>query len=235
MTQQIGILLTGFVSEQLEQLYVPYEEMFRLYLGLDDFTYRIYRVYDNELPRSVDDCDSWLVTGSQYGVYETHSWMKPLEQVIRDIHSAVLPCIGICFGHQIMAQAMGGIVQKHPGGWAIGRHLYHISTDIDLKLPLDKSLRLLCIHQDQVVKKPAQSQVFLTSEFCPIAGLYYYPGCVSFQPHPEFHPDYLVGILTLRRGENIDSNLVDQAMETIHHQTDSQILKTWIKSYLQQK
>lgn len=235
MTFRLGILLTGFVPEQLEDIYVPYQDMFRKYLGQDDFTYRIYTIFENEFPDDIQACDGWLITGSQYGAYEDHDWITPLEAIIQAIQAARLPCIGICFGHQIMAQAMGGKVEKYAGGWGIGRHQYQISKDLELDLPCDDHINLLCIHQDQVTIRPENSQIFLTSDFCPIAGLYYYPGCFSLQPHPEFQPDYLVDILKLRRGEKIDPDLVDQALETIYAPVDAKSLKKWVLDEINKK
>lgn len=235
MTFRLGILLTGFVPEQLENIYMPYQDMFRQYLGQDHFTYNIYTIFENEFPDDIHECDGWLITGSQYGAYEDHNWIAPLESTIQAIQAARLPCIGICFGHQIMAQAMGGKVEKYSGGWGIGRHQYQINKEADLGLPFEEHINLLCIHQDQVITQPDGSQIFLTSDFCPIAGLYYYPGCFSLQPHPEFDPAYLVDILKLRRGDKIDIDLVDHAFKTIYAPVDAEILKEWVQGEINKK
>ncbi len=244
MTLYIGILVTGAVPEELEEKYAPYQQMFQDLLGTDIFKYRIYNVLQHQFPKDIDECAGWLVTGSQHGAYEKHSWIPPLENFLRHIKQAKKPCIGICFGHQIMAQAFGGKVIQNPGGWGVGRHVYHVK-EIDAGeaghvslLPNSNDtnsatdIALLCVHQDQVVEVPSGSQVILTSQFCPVAGLFYYPGCVSLQPHPEFQPDYLKDILALRGGIKIPAELVEEALQNIEAPLDRGLVKNWlIKHY----
>ena len=66
-------------------------------------------------PEGIHDADGWLITGSRHGAYEDHPWIPPLEEFIRDAYAAQVPLVGICFGHQIIAQAMGGKVEKYQG------------------------------------------------------------------------------------------------------------------------
>jgi len=116
---KIGILETGLINEKLNGKYKPYPVMFSELLNRagQALTYQSYRVIHGELPKSIYDCDGWLITGSRHGVYENLQWMLALEDLIRELYQAKIPLIGICFGHQIIAQALGGKVVKSEKGW----------------------------------------------------------------------------------------------------------------------
>eukprot|EP00581_Thalassiosira_minuscula_P023326 CAMPEP_0184433658 /NCGR_PEP_ID=MMETSP0738-20130409/404528_1 /TAXON_ID=385413 /ORGANISM="Thalassiosira miniscula, Strain CCMP1093" /LENGTH=115 /DNA_ID=CAMNT_0026799421 /DNA_START=44 /DNA_END=388 /DNA_ORIENTATION=- len=114
---KIGILLTGHAPEELEPHYGNYIEMFKSLLSGQDFEFEGYKVVDGEFPESVADADGWLITGSKHGVYEDHAWIPPLEGFIREAVTENIPIVGVCFGHQIIAQALGGKVEKFDGGW----------------------------------------------------------------------------------------------------------------------
>ena len=81
-------------------------------------------------PTSVSSCDGWIVTGSAFGAYEDHAFIPPLEDFIRANYKADVPMAGICFGHQIMAQALGGKVEKFSGGWGVGYTNYEMPDQL---------------------------------------------------------------------------------------------------------
>ncbi len=113
---RIGILQTGLAPENLSPAMGDYPDMFARLLDGQGFTFQTWRVVEGEFPADVHAADGWLITGSRHGVYEDHPWIAPLEQFIRDAYAAHVPLVGICFGHQIVAQAMGGRVERFAGG-----------------------------------------------------------------------------------------------------------------------
>ncbi len=179
---KIGILQTGHVPEPLMKKHGSYPSMFERLLDGHGFTFATYVVADNKFPESVNSCDGWIITGSAFGAYEDHAFIPPLEDFIRTAYKKGVPIAGICFGHQIMAQALGGKVEKFEGGWSMGHTTYKMS---------DKELDVLAMHQDQVVEKPADAIVIASTDFCKNAGLAYQGKAISFQPHPEFTPEYM--------------------------------------------
>ncbi|MBD1202797.1 MAG: type 1 glutamine amidotransferase [Rhodobacteraceae bacterium] len=186
---RIGILQTGLAPEALAPEMGDYPDMFARLLDGHGFTFRTWKVVEGEFPASVRDADGWLITGSRHGVYEDHPWIPPLEQFIRDAFALRVPVVGICFGHQIVAQAMGGKVERYAGGWAVG------ATDYDFG---GETLRLNAWHRDQVVQAPAGATVIATNDFCANAALLYDDRALTVQAHPEFRPEFVDGLMRTR-------------------------------------
>ncbi len=112
----IGILQCGHFPEDLQGESGDYDAMFERLLAGENFDYATYNVVDGDFPEGPEACDGWLITGSRHGAYEDHDWIPPLEDLIRAIRDAGRPLVGVCFGHQIIAQALGGKVVKFDGG-----------------------------------------------------------------------------------------------------------------------
>lgn len=186
---RIGILQTGLAPEALAPEMGDYPDMFARLLDGHGFTFRTWKVVEGELPASVDEADGWLITGSRHGVYEDHPWIPPLEQFIRDAFAARVPVVGICFGHQIVAQAMGGKVERFDGGWAVGATEYDFGGE---------TLRLNAWHRDQVVTAPPGAKVIATNDFCTNAALLYDDRALTVQAHPEFRPEFVDGLMRTR-------------------------------------
>lgn len=195
---KIGILQTGDTPEALSD-FGTYPDMFERLLAGHGFTFARWRVNGMDFPKSVHECDGWLITGSRHGVYEDHPFIAPLEAFIREALAAGIPVAGVCFGHQIMAQALGGKVEKFKGGWSIGPTEY----DFD-----GKPLTLNAWHQDQVVKPPPGATTIASSPFCEYAGLAYGKTGLSVQAHPEYGDDFIAGLIRTRgRGVVPDAQL----------------------------
>jgi len=186
---RIGILQTGLAPEALSDTMGDYPDMFARLLDGQGFTFRTFRVVEGEFPADVHDCDGWLITGSRHGVYEDHPWIPPLEQFIRDAFAARVPVVGICFGHQIVAQAMGGKVERYDGGWAVGATEYDFSGE---------KLVLNAWHRDQVTRAPESARVIATNDFCANAALLYDDRAFTVQGHPEFRPEFVDGLMKTR-------------------------------------
>ncbi|MDV6329765.1 glutamine amidotransferase-related protein [Asticcacaulis sp. 201] len=214
----IAILETGIPPAGLDATYGSYADMFSTLLAGEGRAFRVFKTLAGELPPHDAQLKGVVITGSPAGVYEGDPWIIALMEWLRALDTQT-PVVGICFGHQVMAQAWGGHVEKSPKGWGVGLHEYNVQAhDLWQTLAGKGAQTIACAvtHQDQVVKLPDNAIVLAGSEFTP-HGAIYYTGRkgLSFQCHPEFCEDFASELLISRRGIRIDAALVDQAVETL--------------------
>tara|TARA_R110002096_G_scaffold330440_1_gene524483 strand:+ start:981 stop:1664 length:684 start_codon:yes stop_codon:yes gene_type:complete len=186
---KIGILQTGHAPDELQGTLGDYDAIFGQLLAAQGLSYEAFSVVDMVFPDSVTACDGWILTGSKYGTYEDQPFIAPLEDFIRKAYAADVPLVGICFGHQIIAQALGGKVEKFKDGWAVGRTTYDWQGE---------DVALNAWHQDQVVTRPADAQVVASNAFCENAALIYGKRAFTVQAHPEYSDQMIDGLARLR-------------------------------------
>jgi GMP synthase-like glutamine amidotransferase len=221
------------VPEPLRARFGRYDAMFHRLFAPEGFAFETVRLADGQPLPDPATLDAVLITGSSAGVYDTHfAWMEPLRQFIRGAYAHKTPMLGICFGHQIMADALGGEVRKSEKGWGLGRHVYgvtarpaHIGGDLS-------EFAIACSHQDQVVVPPPEADVFLASGFTPNAGLSYRNGAaMSLQPHPEFDDDYTIALAEMRRGKTSEERIAE-AVASIARPSDSREMAGYLGAFL---
>jgi GMP synthase-like glutamine amidotransferase len=230
---KLTLIQTGDVPAPLRPRFGAYAPMFGKMFedaGLH-YDYEVVRVSDGEPFPDPTRLEAVLLPGSAAGVYDNHlAWMAPLRQFIRAAYAAGTPMVGICFGHQIMADALGGDVRKSEKGWGLGRHSYGVTRSTAFN-GVGDSLSVACSHQDQVIGPPADADVILASDFTPNAGLAYRNGAaMSFQPHPEFDDPYTLALAEMRRGKARDDT-VDTAVASMQLRSDSRHLAQAIGAF----
>jgi len=215
----IGILETGRPPKELTPEFPDYPTMVADWLCLPDADFRTYAVLDDELPTDPAECDLWVITGSKSAVYEDHAWIPALEAFVRELRNTGGLMVGICFGHQIIAQALGGEVVKSDKGWGLGVHGYAPIDWPEALGPAPESIRLQAYHQDQVARPPEGARTVATSDFCEHAALWYPGFALTVQGHPEFSTRYVRALLEFRRGTVLPEHAVDDARNTMAQTT----------------
>jgi len=234
----IGILETGRVPEDMVAEHGRYPAMFQdLYQSVDPAVQvRSFAIIDNQFPERPDMCDAWLITGSKFGVYDDEVWIEPLKAFLRETRAARVPIIGICFGHQIMAEAFGGRAQKSDQGWGCGVHDYSVATRPDWMTAAGPAFSMHAMHQDQVTAVPDDATVLASSPFCQNAMIAYgdtqTPDAISIQPHPEFAMPYARDLVELRAGTLIPPERSKPAMESFGRPVDNTAFVRWSLAYL---
>ena len=228
---KLGVLRTGRPPRPAIEQFGTYPEMFMELLGRDAYDWRVFAADEGEYPDVPEDCDAYIVTGSSSGVYDPDPWIGQLLDFLRAAKGRA-KLVGVCFGHQAMAQAFGGQVIKSPKGWGIGAHEYGVLAQepwMDAASPI----RLPASHQDQVVEKPPGAEVLVASDFTPFAGLVYRDQpAISIQPHPEFQPAYAKALIEARRGKVYADAQADRALATYDGPDDRARVGRWIREFL---
>jgi GMP synthase-like glutamine amidotransferase len=228
---KLGILETGAPPTSLRERFGAYPEMFRRLLGDADFEYRAFAVSKGELPRAPEDCDGYIVTGSACGVYDPLPWIAQVKGFL-NAASGKAALVGICFGHQLMADAFGGEVVKSPRGWGLGEHEYKILAPkpwMDCAAPI----RLPASHQDQVTAAPPGAEVMAASDFTPFGALAYpQRRAISLQLHPEFDPAYAIALIEARRGKRYSEDEADRAISSYRGPDDRARVGGWLRNFL---
>ncbi len=204
---KIGILQTGHAPDTMIDQTGDYDEIFVRMLAGHGLNFLNFAVVDGQFPSRANAADGWLITGSRHGAYDDLPWIAPLEALVREIDSLGLPLVGICFGHQIIAQALGGRVEQFDGGWAVGRTEYQQG---------DQILTLNAWHRDQVTQRPDGARVLASNDFCENAILGYGDTIWSVQPHPEFNADFVDGLIRTRGRGVVPDALLDAASEGLY-------------------
>jgi GMP synthase-like glutamine amidotransferase len=230
---RIGILKTDQVRPEFAAEFGEYPDMFAALLERVDpaLGFVTYDVTRDEYPQSIDEVDAYLITGSRYGVYDDEAWIAPLEAFVRRLVEVGKPLIGVCFGHQLVAQALGGSAGKSSRGWGVGVQTWAIGNRPDWMRGGDDHFRLLASHQDQVETLPPGATLLAGSAFCPVAMYQVGDSVLALQGHPEFVKGYSRGLLELRR-DRIGEATYAAGVESLQQQTDEVLVARWMLDFL---
>ncbi len=227
----IGILKTDAVRPEWASQFGEYPDMFqRLFLAVDaTLSFTVWDVECGELPDDASCVDGYVITGSKSSVYDDKAWIRQAETFIRELHAQRRKVVGICFGHQLIARALGGVVDKSTNGWGVGVHEYELLHSPEQGRD---QLSLIASHQDQVMGLPPGAEIIASNSHCPIAGFRMGDHILTFQGHPEFIPEYAREIIGFRR-QMIGDARADEGLETLSSRTqEGPWVARWILDFL---
>ena len=230
------ILQAGPINKDLILDYPSYDKMFSslLKIKIKYWKVDVYNIYQNIFPQDLSFYNGFIITGSSYGVYENYSWIRRLFNVIIKIIELKIPLLGICFGHQAIAQALGGHVIKYSKGWGIGIKEIKITKNTNLFGNL-KKLNLIFFHQDQVVTLPKKAKLLATNSFCNIASFSATQLVLTLQAHPEFNEDFSLKLLNARKFD-IDNETYSKAKSELKNlKHNGELIIPSIINFLEQR
>ena len=235
MSLRLGVLLADELRDNLAPRFGDYAQMFKRLLAgqADSFSVYDIRAGAGAYPQSLNECDAYLVTGSRHGVYDNLPWLPPLFDFIRALAAAKKPLAGVCFGHQAVAQALGGRAKKSPKGWGVGLQYWRVCKNAAWMRPPAEFLRLFCMHQDQVVAPPPGAQLLAASAFCPNAAFAVQNHVFCVQGHPEFTPDFMRELLKIRQ-DDMPADELRFAHDTAALPQDSALTAQWLGAFFRQ-
>ncbi|MBL7480457.1 glutamine amidotransferase-related protein [Legionella bononiensis] len=230
---KIGILKCDRVSDVFVERHGQYPEMFANLLRPVDpnIEFIVFDAENEVLPSDIHAVDAYLITGSRHGVNDGYPWIAQLEEFIRTVHAAQKKVIGICFGHQLIAKALGGKVIKSPKGWGVGMSQNQIVQQKDWMNPFKNEFNILVSHQDQVVALPQGAQVLAGSDFCPNYLMQIGTHFFSIQGHPEFTKDYSRDLM-ISREDAVDQHQFAQGIKSLELHEDDALIAQWIINFI---
>lgn len=189
-----------------------------------DWAFDVFFVKDGIFPDSLD-FDGFLITGSPASVHDKSPWIPKLESLVRDIHARNLPIFGACFGHQVIAKALGASVESNPQGWVLGR----IDTHLDAN---DAPTPLYAAHKEQVVQLPEGAKTVATTPGCAIAGFAIGSHILTTQYHPEMTQAFVAALLEAFE-DDIGTQTTRKAATTLTVEPDRDALADWIVHFFE--
>ncbi|OYU53678.1 MAG: GMP synthase [Alphaproteobacteria bacterium PA1] len=230
----LTIFETGRPPEPIRGSFPSYPTMLEALLAphIPGLTCQVVQVLDGHKLPDPCDVEAALITGSPAGVYDDFAWIADLKNWIQRAGEQRVPQVGICFGHQLMAEAFGGRAHKAPQGWGLGRHTYQVHAAEPWMGGSEKRLHLAVSHQDQVLEAPSTARVLAQSDFTPNAALVYdHAPALSFQGHPEFCPRFTDALIRSRRGTRFSEEMADAALASLEAPLDGDVVAAWVAGF----
>jgi GMP synthase (glutamine-hydrolysing) len=233
---KIGLLQCDTVRKVLrEQGFPDYPEMFmKPFHEVDpELEFRVYRCMDGEIPADAGECDAYITTGSRYSVLDGDAWIRDLERFVALLVDRRIPFIGICFGHQLLAEALGGRVERAKVGWGVGVSENTIESPQPFMNGDElREVNLVVSHQDQVIDVPDSMRVLGGSEFCPNYFCAVGDHALSIQGHPEFSRDYSRALMEMRRGI-IPDDVIEAGIASLAMRVDDREVFRWMVRFFE--
>ena len=227
---KIGLLMMGHVDPKSVHIAGDYPELFGSLLEGQGIDLVRYDLDEGRFPDDARECDGWLSSPSRLSTYDPVPWLSDAEDLLREIVAVEAPFVGICFGHQLLAQALGGTVEKSPYGWGVGVREFDVVARRPWMGEGDQSIALIGSHQDQVIRLPDGSELLFRADYCPYGGFAIGERAWTIQVHPEFVAP-LADHLLAGRIELIGAQRVSEARATLDRPLDRHVVAGWIGEF----
>ncbi|MCU1453741.1 MAG: glutamine amidotransferase class [Acidimicrobiales bacterium] len=229
--RRVGLLVCGHVHPEALDVGGDYPELFTALFRNQPVRLVRFDAESGQLPASLDDCEAWITTPSRASVNDDAPWIRAIEDLVRALVAAERPFAGMCFGHQVLARACGGRVERAPGGWGVGAQRFDVVARAPWMAPRAPTFTLVASHEDQVVELPPGAQLLATAAYCPNAMFAIGPRALGLQPHPEF-PAALSRRLTVLRRDLIGAEASAAALASLDAPLDRDLVAGWIARFL---
>jgi GMP synthase-like glutamine amidotransferase len=231
-----AILQCDAVLDKFQPQFGNYPAMIeQMFDGLDlPLSFDTYDCRPGEFPDNIDEYAFYLTTASRASAYEDLDWIQQLIEFVQLLYRQQKKLIGICFGHQLIALALGGKVEKSENGWGIGIAKNRLIAHPAWMGQEPVDINLLVSHQDQVTELPDNTQIIAESDFCPYFIVQWGDHFLSTQGHPEWSSDYSRTLINDRRAI-IPADRVDSGLESLKVAPENEVFSRWIMGFVQHR
>lgn len=232
---RLGILICDQVQAILQPEFGDYPEMFSNLLQKVNaqLELQFFSAINRQLPDDINACDVYMATGSCRSVNDDELWIRELEDFIRVLYKAGKGFVGICFGHQLIASALGGRVDQSTKGWGVGVAFSQVVALQHWMMPAQQSLNLIVSHQEQITALPPQAQVLASNDFCPYSMIQVGHHFLGLQGHPEFSREYSLALMNTRK-DQIEASVFNAGSQSLKHEVHDLLVMKWLISFLKQ-
>jgi GMP synthase-like glutamine amidotransferase len=234
MTRHVGILMTATDTPPFAAEFPDDGEAFRNLLSPErpDWRFSIVYVKDNAFPERARDYDGYVITGSPATVTDDRPWIRRLLGFIREVEAERIPLAGVCFGHQAIALALDGRVERAKQGWGFGVSQTRYVRNAPWMTPAKEVVQLYTAHRDQVTALPDGAELLGGSEHCPIGSYRIGDHVFTTEHHPEMTVAFMRR-LTDELAGTLDPTIIAKARKEIEAPQDSRLMARWIVQFLE--
>jgi GMP synthase-like glutamine amidotransferase len=231
LPMKVGLLQCDHVADRFRSITDgDYDYLFSQFLP--EVEWQVYDLVNGHFPEDLVECAAYLCTGSVHSVYDDLPWIHQLKELVRKLYENQKTYIGVCFGHQMLAEALGGKVGKAECGWCVGAHTFEVIRQEEWMVPFQASFNILMSCQDQVLVLPPDSTVLARTSDCPVGMFRVGERMLGVQGHPEFTKEYSRALLEDRR-ERIGRGKVELGLESLHIPLSARLINTWMQRFLE--
>lgn len=205
-----------------------------LQLQRPEWVFEVLPVKDGVLPPSPHAFDGYVITGSPASVNDDKlEWLVPFFEFIRQIDAARQPLVGLCFGHQAVARALGGQVAGHADGWGLGTAITHWRESRPWMQPAKAATTLMAAHNEQVTQMPDGANCLGGSDFCPIGSMQLGQHIWTTQYHPEMSLNFMQALLGYL-ADKIETDTLNRAHLSLSQTADASLFGRWMVQFIEQ-
>lgn len=229
-----AILLCDQVMDKLQPQFGTYQDMIERMFSVagESITFESFDCRQQEYPDDISGYDFFITTGSKSSVYDTEPWIAVLVDFVKELHQKKAKLIGICFGHQLIAMALGGTVKQSSKGWGVGVAENCVTSAPFWMKKHPDQFNVLVSHRDQVTALPQEAKIIAESDFCPYFIVQWNDHFLSVQGHPEWPKGYSEALMHERRGTLIPEDRVVKGLDSLALDIDNDLFARWTLNFV---